>query len=198
MSNILLTITGPTCAGKTTLQRLLVARGMQEIVSFTTRPPREGEVDGKDYWFVNPDAVDDLITGGEIAEHITLGNYQYGILTRELTTKLAAGHTAVVVEPNGAHQLHNWCIDHGVEHKAAYITNPINVLVNRFLRRFSDDKRADFDNYTTRLLSLMKEDDEWGAAYNYDIVCSSFNDLNHEELVEDILRQCGIRMSLNG
>jgi guanylate kinase len=73
MSNILLTITGPTCAGKTTLQRLLVARGMQEIVSFTTRPPREGEVDGKDYWFVNPRLqLTTMITGGEIAEHISL------------------------------------------------------------------------------------------------------------------------------
>lgn len=47
-----LVIVGPTCSGKTTLARKLESEGLRRIVSWTTRPPRKGEVDGVDYNFI--------------------------------------------------------------------------------------------------------------------------------------------------
>lgn len=50
--NILILV-GKTCSGKDTIQNELIKRGMEPVVSYTTRPPRHGEVDGKTYHFIS-------------------------------------------------------------------------------------------------------------------------------------------------
>ena len=67
---IILIISAPSGAGKTTLCRALLERfpGMKESVSYTTRTPREGEMHGVDYFFVSREEFQRMIDGDAFAE----------------------------------------------------------------------------------------------------------------------------------
>ncbi|HUY34146.1 MAG TPA: guanylate kinase [Pirellulales bacterium] len=97
----LVVISGPSGAGKTTLLKRLF--GCAEVpllksISATTRPPRRGEVDGVDYFFLSRDAFERRRQQGEFLECCEV--YQrgdwYGTLRAEVTPSLAAGHWVVL------------------------------------------------------------------------------------------------------
>lgn len=78
-------IVGPGAAGKDTLKQRFIEKGFKPSVSCTTRPPREGEVDGVHYHFVSDSAFDRLIREGEFYEYQTYGqedglDWRYGTL----------------------------------------------------------------------------------------------------------------------
>jgi guanylate kinase len=80
-------ITGPSGAGKGTLEQELVRRrpGKLELaVSATTRPQRPGEVDGVHYWFKTPEEFDRLVHEGEFLEWVTYVGHRYGTLRAEI------------------------------------------------------------------------------------------------------------------
>jgi guanylate kinase len=81
-----LVVTGPSGVGKGTLIRALRARepGLELSVSATTRPPRPGEIDGRDYYFLSPGEFDRRVAGGEFLEHATYAGHRYGTLRSEL------------------------------------------------------------------------------------------------------------------
>jgi guanylate kinase len=72
--------------GKGTLIRGLLERvpGLELAVSATTRPPREGEVDGRDYWFLSPEEFDQRVAQGDFVEHAVYAGNRYGTLRSEL------------------------------------------------------------------------------------------------------------------
>jgi guanylate kinase len=77
-----------------------------EIVSFTTREPRQGEVEGVDYQFISQEKFDELYNSNGLAEHTTYyGSASYGITMEELTSKLAKGDAFVIVDVVGKRQL---------------------------------------------------------------------------------------------
>jgi guanylate kinase len=67
----LLVLSSPSGAGKTTIARRLIAAdpGLTLSVSVTTRPPRQGESDGRDYFFIDRMRLDDLLEQGHLLEH---------------------------------------------------------------------------------------------------------------------------------
>jgi len=79
-------ITGPSGVGKGTLIRGLLERipGLELAVSATTRPPRPGEVDGRDYWFLAPHEFEERVDRGEFVEHATYAGNRYGTLRSEV------------------------------------------------------------------------------------------------------------------
>lgn len=80
-------ITGPSGAGKGTLEQELLRRrpGLLELaVSATTRPQRPGEVDGVHYWFKAPEEFDRLVREGELLEWVTYVGNRYGTLRSEI------------------------------------------------------------------------------------------------------------------
>ena len=72
--------------GKGTLIRGLLERlpGVELAVSATTRRPREGEVDGREYWFLSADEFERRVSAGEFVEHATYAGNRYGTLRSEL------------------------------------------------------------------------------------------------------------------
>src|SRR5687768_1718685 len=76
---ILLVISSPSGAGKTTLTRRL-AKDHQLCfsVSYTTRQPRSGEKEGVDYHFVDNQTFDRMVAAGEFAEHALVHGNRYG------------------------------------------------------------------------------------------------------------------------
>src|SRR4030065_271909 len=73
-------ISAPSGSGKTTICRMLAQRveNIQLSVSYTTRPRKEGEVDGKDYYFVKPEIFDKMIVSREFLESASVYGNRYG------------------------------------------------------------------------------------------------------------------------
>jgi len=101
-------ITGPSGVGKGTLIGELLRRvpGLELSVSATTRPPRSGEVDGRDYHFLNREEFDRRALDGDFLEHATYSGHRYGTLRSEVERRLADGVSVVLeIEVQGARQV---------------------------------------------------------------------------------------------
>jgi guanylate kinase len=101
-------ITGPSGVGKGTLIAELLSRvpGLELCVSATTREPREGEVDGRDYHFLGGEEYDRRARDGEFLEHATYSGNRYGTLRSEVEQRLAEGRSVVLeIEVQGARQV---------------------------------------------------------------------------------------------
>jgi guanylate kinase len=101
-------ITGPSGVGKGTLIGELLRRvpGLELSVSATTRPPRSGEVNGRDYHFLDREEFDRRATDGEFLEHATYSGHRYGTLRSEVQRRLGEGVSVVLeIEVQGARQV---------------------------------------------------------------------------------------------
>lgn len=76
-------LVGPTCSGKNYLKTRFINKGYIGDVSYTTREPREGEVDGVDYHFITIRQFENMIKAGEFYEHIEYDNICYGTGLKE-------------------------------------------------------------------------------------------------------------------
>jgi guanylate kinase len=101
-------ITGPSGVGKGTLIRELLKRlpDLELSISATTREPREGEVDGRDYHFLSPEEFEQRMRREDFLEYATYSGNSYGTLRTEVERRLAAGHSVVLeIEVQGARQV---------------------------------------------------------------------------------------------
>jgi guanylate kinase len=101
-------ITGPSGVGKGTLISALLGRvpGLELSVSATTREPREGEVDGRDYHFLTPGEFDARVEAEDFLEFATYSGNRYGTLRSEVRKRLDAGRSVVLeIEVQGARQV---------------------------------------------------------------------------------------------
>lgn len=101
---MLIILVGPTCAGKTTLAKYMEEKhGYKRVVTYTTRPKREGEVDGVDYNFVTREVFEWMLSEGELLEHTEynahFGNCMYGSMVTEEDLQ---GKHVIVLNPDGA------------------------------------------------------------------------------------------------
>jgi len=101
-------ITGPSGVGKGTLIGELLQRlpGLELSISATTREPREGEVDGRDYHFLSPEEFARRVEAEDFLEFATYSGNRYGTLRSEVERRLAAGRSVVLeIEVQGARQV---------------------------------------------------------------------------------------------
>ncbi len=101
-------ITGPSGVGKGTLIARLLERvpDLELSVSATTRPPREGEVNGRDYHFLSVEEFDRRIEEKDFLEFAAYSGNHYGTLRSEVERRLAAGRSVVLeIEVQGAQQV---------------------------------------------------------------------------------------------
>lgn len=107
-------ITGPSGVGKGTLIRELLKAvpDLELSVSATTRSPREGEVDGRDYHFLTPEQFDQRKDESDFLEFATYSGNRYGTLRSEVERRLEAGHSVVLeIEVQGAQQVRATALD---------------------------------------------------------------------------------------
>jgi guanylate kinase len=101
-------ITGPSGVGKGTLiAKLLEAIGELELsVSATTRDPRPGEADGRDYHFLTEEEFEHRVQAGEFLEHADYSGHRYGTLREAVDGRLRDGRSVVLeIEVQGARQI---------------------------------------------------------------------------------------------
>jgi len=106
MSKIFL-ITAPSGAGKTTLAQSLAKRDLwKECISHTTRPMREGEVDGVTYYFVSREKFESLEKDNYFAEKVEYNGNLYGVSHAEIDSVLNEDkHVFIIVENDGYNQI---------------------------------------------------------------------------------------------
>ena len=105
----LIVISGPSGAGKSTV----VSQAMEGrndfcfSTSVTTRAPRPGEVDGREYFFITPERFSDMVENGELLEHAEYVSHSYGTPRAFVEKQLDAGMNVILdIEVQGARQVH--------------------------------------------------------------------------------------------
>lgn len=95
----ILVFVGPSGSGKTTVGNELSKRGIKKLVTTTTRPPREGEVDGQDYYFAKAEELDPE----DFVEQTVYNDNTYGLTRKEVETALEEYDIVhVSLDQNGA------------------------------------------------------------------------------------------------
>lgn len=105
---LMLVLSSPSGAGKTTITRALIERDpeLAASVSVTTRPARVGEVHGGHYHFIDQAAFAAMVEGGELLEHATVFGNSYGTPRAPIEAALAAGRDIVTdIDWQGTQQI---------------------------------------------------------------------------------------------
>lgn len=160
-----LVLSSPSGAGKSTIARALLAarEDLGYSVSATTRAPRPGEVDGKDYHFLSPAEFDRRVAAGEFVESAEYSGARYGTLKAEIARILGSGRYPVLdIEIEGARAV-----------RAAF---PESVLVfvvppsaEELLRRLGGTGGTRAGSLVRRLRRAVEELDE-APRYDYVVV----------------------------
>lgn len=108
MKGNLIIISSPSGGGKGTLIKEILKNvpNIGYSVSYTTRPMREGEEDGRHYFFVSQEKFKELIDAGEFLEYATVHGNFYGTLIRQITSEIALGRDIILeIDVQGAESI---------------------------------------------------------------------------------------------
>ncbi len=104
-SGLLMVVSAPSGAGKTSICREILRRfpNIRFSVSCTTRPPRPGEINGRDYEFISAAEFRERMVRGEFVEWVENYGYLYGTSKKTMGTFLSQGYDLILdIEPRGA------------------------------------------------------------------------------------------------
>ena len=163
---MLVVLSSPSGAGKTTLTRRLLSENpaMSMSVSATTRPPRSGETDGVDYYFVDKGRFEAMRDAGDFLEHARVFSNYYGTPREPVEKALAAGRDIIFdIDWQGAQQLTQAAADDLVK---IFILPPDMVELEQRLRTRAQDSE---DVIAARMSKSEAEISHW-AEYDYVIV----------------------------
>jgi len=161
---LMLVLSSPSGAGKTTMSKRLLAsdQHISLSVSATTRPPRAGEVDGRDYHFVSPEAFDDLISGNHLLEWAHVFNNRYGTPRAPVDAALKQGSDVLFdIDWQGTQQLRESA--RGADLVSVFLLPPsMGELHRRLQARAADSAEV----IATRMARAADEISHW-AEYDY-------------------------------
>lgn len=113
-TGMILILSGPSGSGKSSIYKAAIGDlgGIEFSVSCTTRQPRPGEVDGRDYYFITREKFDALVAENAFAEHAEVHGNCYGTLKSELLDRVRRGIDVLLdIDIQGAAQLRALCSD---------------------------------------------------------------------------------------
>ena len=163
---LMLVLSSPSGAGKTTLSRMLLEadRHVELSVSVTTRPQRRGEVDGRDYHFIDLHRFQAMVKSGKLLEWAEVFDHCYGTPRRPVEKALQAGRDVLFdIDWQGTQQLSEKARDDLV---SVFILPPTAKELERRLKRRAQDSR---DIIGSRMDKAADEMSHW-PEYDYVIV----------------------------
>ena len=163
---LMLVLSSPSGAGKTTLSRKLLEAdpGVELSVSVTTRKQRPGEVDGRDYHFIDAARFEAMVKQGELLEWAQVFGHHYGTPRAPVEAALANGHDVLFdVDWQGTQQLRGKAKHDLV---SIFVLPPsISDLEQRLRRRAQDPD----DVIRARMATAADEMSHWDA-YDYVVI----------------------------
>jgi guanylate kinase len=176
---LLLLVSSPAGAGKTSLTRRLVAdhSDLTLSISATTRAPRPGEEEGREYYFKSRAEFERMIADGEFLEWAVVNGQYYGTPNAPVMAALAAGHDVLFdIDWQGAKQIAEKAPDDSVR---LFILPPVWGALERRLRA----RAQDTEETINQRLALGREEIIHWQSYDYVIVNKNFDrayaDLGH-------------------
>ncbi len=162
---ILFILSGPSGVGKGTVRKSLFEKDtdLKYSISMTTRPPREGEVDGEDYFFKTKEEFEDLIANKQLIEYAQyVGNY-YGTPKEYVQQQLDAGNDVFLeIEVQGALQVK----ENFPEGVFVFLIPPsLESLKDRIIGRGTET-----EDLVSNRLEAAKEEIEMMDHYDYVVV----------------------------
>lgn len=171
MKPIIFTLTGPTCAGKSTLEKMMVEQlGFANLISETTRQPRANDVHGVNYYFNTQSEFLNKVENEELIERVEFNGEFYGLSIAEVNRVAEQGKPiVVVVEPGGRRQIQRYCKKNDISCKSLFVSADIGEIAKRFITRVLDDSqfieqpmREKFiKSASARLEGIMTHEREW-------------------------------------
>lgn len=164
-TGLVFVLSAPAGTGKTTLVRMLTQEFdcIEESVSCTTRTPRLGEIEGKDYFFLSPEDFKKKITEADFLEYAEVFGNLYGTSKKQIEEKTKSGkHVFLVIDTQGALSLQK------IGFKAVYIfVAPPNVeaLKERLHKRQTEDEEKRLER-----LSWAEKEMKLSVLYDFQIV----------------------------
>jgi len=163
---LMLVLSSPSGAGKTTLSRLLLRadRNVDLSISVTTRPKRRGEINGRDYHFIDRARFDAMVARGELLEWAEVFGHRYGTPRQPVTKALQAGRDVLFdIDWQGTQQLHEKARTDLV---SVFILPPAAKELGRRLKRRAQDSKTVIGS---RMAKAAGEMSHW-PEYDYVIV----------------------------
>jgi guanylate kinase len=162
---ILMVISSPSGAGKTTLtRRLAETHKLHFSVSYTTRPPRPGEQDGRDYHFVTPERFAAMVDAQEFAEHAMVHGNRYGTSIATVNRAIEQGVDCLFdIDYQGGQQIRRlWSADSVL----CFILPPSLAELERRLRK----RATDSEEVIERRLGIARKELAHYLEYDYLVV----------------------------
>ncbi len=179
---LMLVLSSPSGAGKTTLSRRLLQTDPDIVmsVSATTRAPRPNEVEGQDYFFVSPAKFDQMVEAGEFLEHASVFGNKYGTPRGPVMAALEAGKDVLFdIDWQGTQQLK---VQAREDLASVFVLPPSKAELERRLRIRAQDSEA---VVRQRMAKASDELSHW-AEYDYLLLN---DDIQHAQgKLEEILR----------
>ena len=169
---LLLVLSSPSGAGKTTITRRLVSEdpALTLSISVTTRPMRPGEIDGRDYRFIDQRRFDQMVEQEELLEHARVFGNCYGTPRQPIEAALAAGHDVVSdLDWQGTQQLAGKVRPDLV---AVFVLPPNTAALEERLRARAQDSAS---VVAARMAKSAEEMSHW-PEYDYVIVNNTVED----------------------
>ncbi len=163
---LMLVLSSPSGAGKTTLSRWLLRsdRKVELSISVTTRPKRRGEINRRDYHFIDRARFEAMVTGGELLEWAEVFGHRYGTPRQPVTKALQAGRDVLFdIDWQGTQQLREQARTDLV---SVFILPPTAKELERRLKRRAQDSKSVIGS---RMAKAAGEMSHW-PEYDYVIV----------------------------
>lgn len=173
---------GPSGAGKTSLLQKLLARHewLELSVSYTTRPSRKGERNGREYYFVDDEMFQTMVDNGDFLEHARVFGFRYGTSKQVIADRIAKqSSVALELDWQGAKAVRE-CFDDAV---SVFILPPSKEHLQRRLEQRQQDSSEVISNRMKEAMSEMEHCDE----FDYVVVNDDF-EIAHDTL-ESIIRE---------
>jgi guanylate kinase len=162
-------LSAPSGAGKTTLVDALRKTGEFEYsVSCTTRPPRGGEIEGEDYYFLSEAQFSERISAGDFLEHARVHGYRYGTWRDAVSANLRNGRDVLIdIDTQGAANIR--------KHKDEFVRQSLADIflmppdVDELRRRLTKRGTETAEQIETRLANGIREMESW-PQYRYTII----------------------------